>query len=303
MDEKKKIIFWGTPLFSLPSLKALHDLDLVKAVITQPDKPAGRGQQLQISPIKKYAQEHNLVILQPDKLDQDFVNKLKELKPATFVIVAFGKIIPQEILDLSELPSLNIHPSKLPTLRGPSPIQTAILEGFSSTAVTLMQLDKKMDHGPILGQIEAQISSADDYITLSDRLSEIGGQILQDKIQDYLVGKLEAQAQDDEQATFCKLIKKEDGLIDWQRPAQDIINQIRAFILWPTSFTKLKNTEVQIIKAIASLEKFSPGEIKIDNARLLVGTGTSALQILELKPAGKKRMLAEEFICGYQNKL
>ena len=299
----KQIIFWGTPLFSLPSLKALDALGLVKAVVTQPDKLAGRNRELKTSAVKDYALAHDLAVLQPEALDQGFVDQLKEFLPTTFVIVAFGKIIPQEILDLSELSSLNIHPSKLPTLRGPSPIQTAFLEGFSSTAVTLMQLDEKMDHGPILGQIEAKINPDDDYITLGDRLSEIGGQILTDKIQDYLAAKLEPQDQDHEQATFCKLIKKEDGLIDWQKPAEHIINQIKAFILWPTSFTKLKNIEVQVIKAIASLEKLTPGEISITNSQLLIGTGTSALQILELKPAGKKKMLAEEFIRGYQDKL
>jgi methionyl-tRNA formyltransferase len=299
----KKIIFWGTPFFALPSLEALHKLGIVKAVVTQPDRPAGRGQALQSSPIKKYAADNSLAVLQPDKLDQNFINELKNLLPATFVIVAFGKIIPQDILDLSELPALNIHPSQLPVLRGPSPIQTALLQGFDTTAVSLMQLDEKMDHGPILGQIEQAISPGDDYISLSDKLAVVGGQLLADNIQNYLDGNLEPQAQDDDQATICKLIKKEDGLIDWQKPVKEIINQIRAFILWPSSYTTLKGIEIKITKAITSLEKLAPEEIKIDGDRLLVGTGTEALQILELQPAGKKIMSAADFIRGYQNKL
>ena len=127
----KKIIFWGTPFFALPGLKALHDLGLVNAVVTQSDKPAGRGQKLQVSPIKQYAETNNIPLIQVDDLDKNFVKNLKKFLPATFIIVAFGKMIPQDILDLSELRALNIHPSQLPLLRGPSPIQSALLEGFS----------------------------------------------------------------------------------------------------------------------------------------------------------------------------
>ena len=299
----KKIIFWGTPFFALPSLKVLHELKLVKTVITQSDKPAGRGQKIQASPIKQYAEINNIPVLQVDNLDELFIENLKQFLPATFVIVAFGKIIPQEILDLSELVALNIHPSQLPLLRGPSPIQTALLEGFSSTAVSLMQLDEKMDHGPILGQIELEIQPDDDYFTLEDKLSAMGGQLLQENVINYLAAKLEAQAQDDDQASICKLIKKEDGLIDWTKPAEDIVNQVRAFIFWPGSFTTLNGLNIKITKVLVSLEKLAPEELKIDSDRLLVGTGTEALQILELQPAGKKKMLAADFIRGYQDKL
>ena len=299
----KKIIFWGTPEFSLPSLEALVRLDLVKAVVTQSDKPAGRGQKLNISPIKKYASEHNLFVLQSDTLDEAFINELKQFLPATFVIVAFGKIIPQAILDLSELTALNIHPSKLPILRGPSPIQTALLEGFESTAVSLMQLDAKMDHGPILGQIEAQIEPADDYLSLSHKLSQIGGELLSENIIPYLNNELKAVAQDDSKATICKLIKKETGVINWQDSAQKILNQIRAYIAWPKSSANLKDIEVKIEQAKISELKLNPGEIKIINTQLFIGTSTNALEILKLQPANKKSMTAAEFIRGYQSKI
>jgi methionyl-tRNA formyltransferase len=299
----KKIIFWGTPEFSLPSLESLVKLDLVKAVVTQSDKPAGRGQKLNISAIKKYALEHDLFVLQSDSLDEAFVNELKQFLPATFVTVAYGKIIPQEILDLSELPALNIHPSKLPILRGPSPIQMALLEGFESTAVSLMQLDAKMDHGPILGQIELKIEAEYDYVSLSTKLSEIGGQLLTQNISPYLSGQLSGVVQDDAEATFCKLIKKEAGLINWQNSAENILNQVRAFIVWPKSFTSLKNIEVKIEKVKISELKLNPGEIKIEKDKLFIGTQTFALEILQLQPANKKSMSSGDFIRGYQNKL
>ncbi len=299
----KKVIFWGTPEFSLASLDALVKLDLVKAVVTQSDKPSGRGQKINISPIKKYASEHNIFVLQSDSLDEVFVNEIKQFLPATFVIVAYGKIIPQEILDLSELPALNIHPSKLPILRGPSPIQTALLEGFESTAVSLMQVDAKMDHGPILGQIETKISLEDDYVSLSAKLSEIGGQLLFKNISLYLNGELQAIAQDDEQATICKLIKKEAGTINWQNTAEKIANQVRAFVVWPKSVTTLKNIEVKIEKVKISKIKLNPGEIKIEQDKLFIGTATEALEILQLQPANKKSMSCTEFLRGYQNKL
>lgn len=299
----KKIIFWGTPEFSLPSLEALVKLDLVSAVVTQSDKPAGRGQKLNISPIKKYALEHNLFVLQSDNLDEVFVNELKQFLPATFVIVAYGKIIPQNILDLSELPALNIHPSKLPILRGPSPIQTALLEGFKSTAVSLMQLDAKMDHGPILGQIEAKIEAIDNYFSLSNKLSQIGGELLTQNIIPYLNGELKAVTQDDTKATICKLIKKEAGVINWQDPAEKILNQIRAYIAWPKSSTTLKDIEVKIEQAKISELKLNPGEIKIVNTQLFIGTSSEALEILKLQPANKKSMSSAEFIRGYQSKI
>ncbi len=299
----KKIIFWGTPEFSLPSLEALVKLDLVKAVVTQSDKPAGRGQKLNISPIKKYADEHDLFVLQSDSLDEAFVNELKQFLPATFVIVAFGKIIPQNILDLSELRALNIHPSKLPILRGPSPIQTALLEGFESTAVSLMELDAKMDHGPILDQIEAKIGSQDDYLKLSEKLSQIGGELLAKNIIPYLNAELNAIPQDDSKATVCRLIKKEAGVINWQDTAQKISNQIRAYSSWPKSSATLNNIEVKIEQAKISEIKLNPAEIKIINNQLFIGTSSEALEILKLQPANKKSMSAADFIRGYQSKI
>ena len=298
-----RIIFWGTPEFAVPSLDTLNKLDLVSLVVTQPDRPAGRGKKLLASPIKEYATENNIDILEPQNLDGHFINELKKYLPATFVVVAYGKIIPQEILDLSELKAINIHPSMLPILRGPSPSQSALLKGFQSTGVSLMQLDKKMDHGPILSQIEVKIEPNEDYIDLSERLSKIGADIINKHILDYLNNKITPLPQDDEQASFCKMIKKEDGLIDWQKSAQDIHNKVRAFRLWPGAYTKLDNLDIKILKSEVVEENLKPGEIKFDKNNLIVGTADQSLKILELQVAGKKAMSVQDFIRGYNRYL
>lgn len=298
-DLAKKIIFWGTPDFALPSLQVLVKLNLVSAVITQPAKPAGRNKKLVSSPVEIYAQDHNLPILTPLVLNQDFVKELKQYLPATFVIVAYGRIIKQSILDLSDLPAINIHPSLLPELRGPSPIQTALLRGFNSTAVTLMQVDDKMDHGPILAQKQAIICPEDNYLTLSKALAEIGAQLLENTIISYLNNQIKGKPQDDTQATICHLIKKEDGQIDWSKTATEIHNQVRAFYHWPASYTKLKNLEIKIIQTKVIEKTLNPKEILIEDKRLIIGTGQNSLEILQLQPAGKKIITAPEFIRGY----
>lgn len=296
----KKIIFWGTPEFALPSLKYLDKLGIVSAVVTQPDKPAGRGKKMVVCPVKQYSKENNLDILEPVELDQAFIDSLKKYLPATFLVVAYGRIIPQEILDLSELGALNIHPSRLPELRGPSPIQSALLRGFVTTGVSLMQLDEKMDHGPILGQIQAKIEPNENYLELSERLSQLGAGLLASHLEDYLSGELTPLPQDDSQATVCKLIKKQDGKIDWTKSAQEIHNQVRAFYPWPTAHTKLADLDIKIIKTKVVYQNLKPGQV---NDELVVGTGENSLQILELQPAGKKILKAAEFIRGYSKYL
>ena len=299
----KKIIFWGSPLFSLPSLQALADIGIVAAVVTQADKPAGRNLKPQSSAVKTWAQAQGIKVLDPLKLDENFILELKKLLPATFVIVAYGRIIKDQVLALSELPAINIHPSLLPILRGPSPIQTAILAGMKETGVSLMQLDAQMDHGPILAQVAVNITDNDDYFSLSERLAKIGADLLKENISDYLAAKIEAKAQDDTKATICKLINKEDGLITWQEESFDILNKIRAFKLWPGTYTKIANLDLIINEARITNIKLKPAEILIQNNQLFIGTQDLALEITKLKPANKKLMSAPEFIRGYQNKL
>jgi len=299
----KKIIFWGTPDFSIPSIKVLHDLDLIKLVITQPDKKGGRNKKLLTSPVKDYALEHNLELIQPDKLDSNFIKELNNYIPATFVVMAYGKIIPQEVLDLSELNTINIHPSKLPILRGPSPIQTALLRGFDNTAVSLMQIDEKMDHGPIIEQIEVDINKEDNYITLSDKLSKISGEIIEKSIIKYLNNELKSNEQDHNKATFCKMIKKEDGNIDWSNNAEDINNKIRALNPWPSTYTTINDLDLKILKVNISDIELKSKEVLIKDNKLYIGTNTKALEILEIQVSGKRKMEVKEFLRGYDKKL
>ncbi|PWB38249.1 MAG: methionyl-tRNA formyltransferase [Parcubacteria group bacterium] len=299
----KKIIFWGTPDFAIPSFRILLALGLVKAVVTQPDRPSGRRQKISSSPVKKTASIYSLPILCPERLDEDFVFALKKYLPATFVIVAYGKIIPQEILDLSELCAINIHPSALPVLRGPSPIQTALADGLKETAVTLIQLDDHMDHGPILAQQNIDISSEDNFESLSAKLAIVGGKILAGSIISYLDGGLAGKSQDDRAATFCKLIKKEDGDISWQDSALKIHNKVRAYNPWPSVYTDLNGIKIKLIKTKLSDQELRPAQFAVENNHFFVGTDDGSLEILEIQPEGKRIMMAGEFIRGYEKYL
>lgn len=302
MSTNKKIIFWGTPLFALPSLEALHKLGLLNAVVTRASQPAGRGRQVVDSPVKTWALEHKVPVLDFAKLDQDFLAAIKKYLPATFVIVAYGKLIKQDILDLSDLAAINLHPSKLPQFRGPSPIQSALLTGQKNTAVTIMQLDAQMDHGPILAQEEVSIADEDNFSTLSEKLSRSGADLLQKIILDYLAEKLQPVAQDDSQATICHLIQKEDGLINWTDSAEVIINKIRAYNPWPSAYSKFNGIDIKIFTAKIADKKLKPAEIEIQHDQFFVGTASQAIEILELQPAGKKIMPAADYVRGLRKK-
>jgi methionyl-tRNA formyltransferase len=298
----KKIIFWGTPLFSLPSLEELYKLGIVSAVVTRASKPAGRGRQISDSPVKIWSEQHRVPVLAFTKLDDDFILELKKYLPATFVVVAYGKMIKQDILDLSELLAINLHPSRLPEFRGPSPIQAAILAGLDKTAVTIIQLDDKMDHGPVIDQEGVLIQDNDTFATLSDVLSKKGAKLLHKNIIAYLNGELKPTAQNDSKATICSMIQKEDGLINWAESAKLIRNKIRAYNPWPSAYTKLFDTEIKILSVKITNKKLKSFEIEIQRDQLFIGTGTDALEILELQAAGKKSMLASDYIRGLRKK-
>lgn len=302
-SSNKKIIFWGTPEFAVPSLRALLVLGLVKAVVTQPDRPAGRQRKMTSSAVKKIAQLHSLPILTPEKLNTEFIEELKKYLPATFVIVAYGKIIPQSILDLSELKAINIHPSALPIFRGPSPIQSALLNDFKNTAVTLMQLDEQMDHGPILSQQEVTVDQQDNFEILSNKLSILAGKILSGAIITYLESGLTPRYQDDSKATYCKLLKKEDGEISWLDSALKIHNMVRAFNPWPGVYTEINGLPVKFIKTKLADLDLRPAEFKAENNKLFVGTDDGSLEILQIQPEDKRVLTAAEFLRGYEKYL
>ena len=306
MENKAKIIFFGTPEFAVPTLKALHQEGYnIVLVVTQPDKPVGRKGILTPPPVKVLTKELGLEVCQ--RFD-NLKLKTKSLKPDLGVVVAYGEIIPKDILDLFPLGILNIHPSLLPKYRGPSPIQATILNGDKETGVSIIKLDEKMDHGAKLKTQNLKLKTDDTYVSLSQRLAMAGAQLLIDILPDYLVGKIKPVPQDDARATFTKIITKEDGRINWQKSAEEIERQIRAYAPWPGCFSEFvvngKKINVKIIEAIHELplqddNQTNIGQFSIQNGQLFVQCGHGALLIEKIQPEGKKEMTAKEFINGY----
>jgi methionyl-tRNA formyltransferase len=304
---KIKTIFIGTPEFAERIFRkiypALRDKFEIIAVITAEDKPVGRKQILTPSPVKKWAVENNLPILQPDKIRKpEWIEKIKELKPDLIILTAYGQIIPKEILDLPKYKALNIHPSLLPCWRGASPIQAVILNGDKETGVTIILMDEEMDHGPILENTKIQIPNSQTYKELSDKLADLAAELLIKTLPDWIEGKIKAQPQDHSQATFCKLIKKEDGKIDWHKSAEEIERQIRAFSDWPESYTSFNGKQLKIIDTDAINKKTDKkiGEVfLVDNKNLAVQTGQDILIIELIQLEGKKPMSARDFLNGH----
>jgi methionyl-tRNA formyltransferase len=301
-----KIIFMGTAELSCASLEKLScdGKFSVVAVITQPDKPKGRELQLQPSPVKILAQKLNLPVLQPQRArDEKFITELRELKPDLIVVVAYGQILPQTILDLPKFGSLNVHTSLLPKYRGASPIQSAILNGETETGVTIMKMDAGLDTGPILSTRRTSILPADDSQTLHDRLAQLGAGLLVETIPDYVAGKISPQPQPTEGSSYAVKIKKEDGQIDWEKSALVIWNRLRAFTPWPgvSAFfpTQPKSQRLKIWKAEIVERSGSAGEILLaDKNGIVVACGQNALRVLELQREGGRRMNAAEFLAG-----
>src|SRR5271154_7506251 len=237
-----RIIFMGTAELSCASLEKLAGKFSVAAVVTQPDKPKGREMKLQFSPVKTLAHQLNLPVLQPAKArDEIFISELHGLKPDLIVVVAYGQILPQSILDLPKFGCVNVHTSLLPKYRGASPIQSAILNGEMETGVTIMKMDAGLDTGEIISQTRTPILPEDNSQMLHDRLAQLGAELLVGTIPDYIAGKTLPKPQPAEGASYAAKIKKKDGKIDWNEPAEKILNRLRAFTPWPGAFTFLQN--------------------------------------------------------------
>ncbi len=302
---KVKIVFMGTPDFAVPSLKLLlekgYDISLV---VTQPDKPAGRGKKLKPPPVKEFALEHGLKVVQPETLkDKGFVERLKEISPDFIVVVAYGKIIPKEILEIPKYCVLNVHASLLPKFRGASPIQSALLEGEKETGVTIMKVSERLDAGDIFLQEKVQITEGDNAETLHDKLSVLGAELLIKAIEGIVSGSLQATPQDETRATYCKQISKEEGKIDWSLSAERIFNMIRAFTPWPSAYTYFRGKQLKLLKALAveCSDSSSPGTIvRVDKDSFTVKAGKGCVKVLRVKLEGKREMDAGEFINGYR---
>ena len=312
MNNKTKIIFFGTPKFAksiLQELIKLGDFEVV-AVVTAPDKPVGRKQVLTPCEVKILAQEKNIPVLSPEKLDTNFIKKLKDLNADIFITAAYGKIIPQDVLNIPPKGNINVHPSLLPKYRGASPIQTALLNGEKETGTTIMIMDEKMDHGEIIINYQLSIINEETYTSLAERLAELSAELLIKILPDYIEGKIKPQEQDHDSATFCKMIKKSDGEIDWNKPAEEIYNLWRAFVEWPQAYGKIQDTRYNfqnfkiILKEIRLSElkntELNPGEFFVQDKKLYITCGNSSvLEVIKIQPQGKNIMDANGFINGY----
>jgi methionyl-tRNA formyltransferase len=309
-----RIIFMGTAELSCASLEtvARDEKFQIAAVVTQPDKPKGRELKLTPSPVKLLAEKLNLPVLQPLKArDEKFISELRELKPDLIVVVAYGQILPQTILDLPKFGCVNVHTSLLPKYRGAAPIQWAIADGEPETGVTIMKMDAGLDTGPVLSARRTPILPTDDSQILHDRLAQLSAELLVETIPDFVAGKILPKPQPAEGASYAAKIKKEDGKIDWNEPAEKILNRMRAFTPWPGAFTFCDGKLLKIWKAVLAQEACYEGT-SIHNLGLAAGTilsadadgicvlcGKDALMIFELQREGGKRLTAEQFLLGF----
>ena len=300
-----RIVFMGTPEFAVSSLAALLRSDhTVVGVVTQPDRPKGRGQELAESPIKQLATRHKIPILQPLKMkDPGLRNSLSSWKPDLIVVAAFGRILPKVILDLPPRHCINVHASLLPKYRGAGPIQWAIIRGERETGITTMLMDEGMDTGAILLQEKIPIAPDDTAGTLSLKLADIGGRLLIETLTRLQSGTVTPRPQDDSQATMAPLLKKEDGLLDWTLSAVELANRVRGLSPWPGAYTYLGEErwviwKAQILDRPAAV--VPPGTI-MDATKegLAVAAGGGVLRIMEFQPANSRRMSAAQYLAGH----
>lgn len=299
-----KILFFGTEEFSLVALRGLIDAGYeIAAVITKPDSQKGRGQKLVPPSVKQLAVEHNIPVWQPTKL-ADIADDIVALQPVAGVLVSYGKIIPGAVIDLFTPGIVNLHPSLLPRYRGPSPIESAILNGDDETGVSIMQLSAAMDAGPVYQQKVVQLSGAETQAELYETLGKDGTRLLLDVLPAIINGSLSPTPQDERQVTYCSLIKKTDGIIDWTEPAATIERKIRAYKAWPQSRTTVGQVELIISRATVSASEHGPaGSIKHDGRQLVIYCGSGALHVESVKPLGKKEMPIQAFLAGYGSQL
>ncbi len=289
----------GSPEFAVPVLRALAKEYNVVGVVTQPDKAAGRGRKLKAPPVKQAALELGLPVMQPRRLRKpEAFAQLAEWKPDLIVVAAYGQILRPNVLELPRYGCVNVHASLLPRWRGASPIQHAILNGDSETGITIMLMDEGMDTGPILSQRAIPILPDETAGELSKRLSELGAQLLLETLPKYLSGEITPQPQDDSQATYAPLLKKEDGRLDFSRSAEELARQVRAFNPWPAAFTEWRGQPFKILRAHAADGEAPAGKRLVHEKKPAFGTASGILVLDEVQPAGKKPMAGEVFLRG-----
>ncbi len=279
----------------------------VKLVLTQPDRPKGRGLELVASPVKQSALKHNLPIYQPEKIkiNAELQSRLREIAPDAIIVVGYGRIIPPWMLDLPRHGNINLHASLLPKYRGAAPIQWAIASGEKVTGVTTMRIDEGLDTGNILLQQELAVADNDTSETLAPRLAAIGADLMIDTLRGLQAATLTSQPQENAAATLAPILTKEDGRIDFHRTAHEIYNRLRGFQPWPGAFTKFRGKMLGVTAARPDTEQPPPpvgeGQFVVRGSQLFVGCGqNTTLELLEVQPEGKKRVTAKDFVHGYR---
>lgn len=315
-NQKMRIIFMGTPEFAAPGLRALlaaPDFEIV-AVFTQPDKAVGRRQIITPPPIKTLALKQGLKVFQPERIKNE-IETIKNLQPDLIVVIAYGQIIPPMILDLPVHGCLNVHASLLPKYRGAAVLNAPILNGDAATGVTIMKMEAGLDTGPILRQAKIQLNGRETLEEVHDRLAQLGAELLAPTIIDFTAGKIKPQAQDEALATYVKILKKEDGKIDWTKSAETIERMVRAYNPWPGTYALLNNGSVahaglktskllkilEVEHEIFKTNAHKIGELFLHEQKLAVQCGQDALIILKLQIEGKKILNAKEFLAGQVN--
>ena len=295
-----RIVFMGTPSFAVKSLEACLRLGEVVAVVTQPDKPRGRGQEVSFSPVKELAVARGIPVLQPVKIrGTDFAEVLRKLEADVAVVTAYGKILPQDVLDAPRRGCVNVHASLLPRFRGAAPIQWALAAGDEKSGVCLMQMDAGMDTGGIIDRVELTIGADDTSASLHDTLSDLGGVVLERSLARYVAGELPVVPQPTQGVVMAPMIKKEDGKLDWSKRAVELERRLRAFTPWPGAFCTFEGSLLKVAKAAAGQGLGAPGTVLAASAAgVEVACAEGSLLLLSLQPEGKRAMTAQEFLAG-----
>lgn len=304
----KRIVFMGTPDFSVPILKELQKSDeyAVELVVTQPDRPKGRKKVMTPPPVKAAALELGIPVFQPEKIRDDF-ETIRQAEPDLIVTAAYGQLLPKELLELPPFGCINVHASLLPELRGGAPIHYAILQGKKETGVTIMYMAEKLDAGDIISQQTVEIKPSDDVGSMHDALSKAGAELLMDTLPKLFAGEITPIKQDETKATFASNITRDQERIDWRRSDEELFNQIRGLRPWPGAFTTYEGNVMKIWAAEKDSQPHigQPGEIvEVDDAHMIVSCGNGkGLVITEIQPAGKKRMTVKDYLQGSKDRL
>lgn len=298
-NEAVKLIFLGTPSFAVPSLERVADAGHnVIAVYTQPDRPKGRGHKDAMPPVKEAALRLGLPVRQPERIRRpEEVEALRSMAPEVMVVVGYGQIIPQSILDIPARGIINVHASLLPKYRGAAPIQWAIARGESHTGVTTMRINAGLDTGDMLLKWETGIGDEETAVELGERLAVAGAELLVRTLAE--LDRIRPEPQNDAEATLAPILKKEDGRIDWQLPSRDILNRVRGFVPWPGAYGFLRERRFHIWKAVNAGLSLPPGALRAEHRRLYAATGSGSIELLEVQLEGKNKMQASAFLNGF----